>query len=119
MKKLPKSRARPVRLARKIKASVLDVSGYDFPSFVRIHRRAAGLTQNALSKEMGIAESAVQALEIGGSTPQPENIPTLAKAIKADPMLLAERIESWEKLKTPNKRKKVRKVKKYVRASKK
>lgn len=112
MKKTPKRKARPVRLNRKIKASVLDVSSYNFPSFVRIHRRAAGLTQAALSKEMGIAESAVQALEMGASTPQPENIPPLAKAIKADPMLLAERIESWEKEKTPNKRKKHVKAKK-------
>ncbi len=70
-------------------------AGFKLPAFIRVNRRKLGLTQLDLSKRLKVAESAVQAWEAGTAVPKAENIPPLAKVIKADPAVLAVKVEQY------------------------
>lgn len=50
----------------------------------RAVRRAADIFQSAVAAELGVSDSAVASWESGQSSPDPEKLPALAKALRAD-----------------------------------
>jgi transcriptional regulator with XRE-family HTH domain len=66
------------------------------PGFIRVRRKAKGLTQADLAKRCKVKTGAVQAWEAGDSMPKATNIPTLAKVIGVDPLLLSHLVDDFE-----------------------
>lgn len=65
--------------------------------YIRVHRRARGLTQAALAKRLKIAQSSVQAWEVGEAMPKPKYIPTLSKLLGINPITLSQLVDEHEK----------------------
>ena len=62
-----------------------------FGALVRAHRRAAGLTQEALAARAGLSARGIQHLEAGESRPNPSTLRALAAALGLAP-------QEWEQL---------------------
>jgi transcriptional regulator with XRE-family HTH domain len=64
--------------------------------FIRIHRKAKGITQEQLAKKCKVVEGAVQAWESGKYVPKAGNIPTVAKVLGVDVVTLATLVDQFE-----------------------
>jgi transcriptional regulator with XRE-family HTH domain len=61
--------------------------------WLRVARRAAGLTQEKLARRIGRSKSAITQWESGQRSPGPQAVPQLAEALKMTPREVAELID--------------------------
>lgn len=57
---------------------------------IRIHRKAAGLTQEALAKQLNTGQSTIAQWETGERTPPVKRLLDIARALKVSPAVLLE-----------------------------
>jgi transcriptional regulator with XRE-family HTH domain len=61
--------------------------------WLRVARKAAGLTQDKLARKIGRSKSAITQWESGQRSPGPQAVPQLAEALKMTPREVAELID--------------------------
>lgn len=65
------------------------------PNPIELYRRAKGMRQQDLAKQVGVSENTIVSWE-RGAQPQPQRVPMLAMALGVEPVRLLEELTAWQ-----------------------